>query len=1040
MPTVLDVSAMARVPCTSTDHAHDRTRRFLIHRLPPNKSEDPMTVSKLNIPLTMTITLVTACGDDLVSIDGGTSGASASDSSASNTNSEASSQAESSSTDNDSTNTGDSTATETDTGDDGGVVEPEGTNVLLQVIDIEDTPIPSAKVTFDGVEYLTDGAGFILFDNLEDGRFTARIDAYGYTSGTVGIDVGGGSSTYRQFKLFPLGPPMPFDSDHGGQLEHEGVRVDIPPYVLVDRNGEPVTGMVEATITPIDPTSDDLDALPGPLEGINELDEDVGLLSVAMAEISLWQDGQPLELAPGALAQIEFEIPVDLAPAYQPGDEIPIWSLDLDEGVWLQDGVGTVAVAEGDPDQLVWTAEVEHFTHWNADPLYPWDNAECFIIALVDQNGNFVANQHVSAEGLGPGGNGVSNDDAWTRDTNSNVNGGNCLMKPFGSMSTLSVPAFNISQPLVGPGVPSHCWANSPNPCTVVNVMVQIVPPVICTPGSTQSCGYSGPPLTQDVGICRAATNYCIDGGTAWSGCMGEVLPAGETCSTDFDDNCNGQINEAGALNCGCAPGDMMSCYNGPAGTQDVGLCAAGSKSCDILFGTWNVCTDAVTPVAEDCMSAADENCNGIASCEGAAVWATGYGDGANTQGRGIAVNTFGDVYTVGSFDGSIEFGTGTLMSAGSTDIFLVKQDVNGVTQWAKRFGAAGADAGLSVDLDGSGNILITGIIYDMVDVDGNNIPTVGGGDILVAKFDANGVHHWSMGYGGADYDAGLGIASNSAGDVFVTGTSSGNVFPGVMGIGPNDAFILGISGSNGAFDWARVYGGGVAVGLGIDVDSSDDLLATGYFSQSIDFGGGGLNSAGDTDMFVVELDGAGAYEHAWSARHGGALADAGHAIATDPLTGALYLTGRYIGAVDFGGGPVPVYGGNDIFVVSFDTNGTHQWSTGWGAASGDEGLGIAYGAGGVTVTGRFNGAVDFGGGALMSVGGRDVMLVKLTTSGGFVWAERFGLGSDDGGMAVTANLLNQHLTGYFSGDVDFGTGALPNPSGFDVVIAKYDQ
>ena len=1009
-----------------------------------------MMISKLNIPLAVTMTLVTACGDDPVSSDSNdSSGMSSSDSSGPNTHDDATSQVESSDTDTDtsaSTSTDDSTdtetatdtevdtETETDTGDDGGVVEPEGTNVLLQILDTNDIPIPSAKVTVDGVEYLTDGAGFILFDNLADGRFTARIDAYGYTSGTVGIDVSEGGAVYRQFKLFPLGPPLPFDADQGGQLEHEGVRVDIPPYVLVDHNGEPVTGMVEATITSIDPSSVDLDALPGPLEGINELDEDVGLLSVAMAEISLWQDGQPLQLAPGALAQIEFEIPAQFASSYQAGDEIPAWSLNLDEGVWVQEGVGTVAVAEGDPNQLVWRAEVEHFTYWNADTA--WMNTECFVVALVDQNMNFVANQSISVSG---GGGGWSWDSGFSRNTNGNV-GSNCLMQPLGGMPTLNVPAFNIMQPLVGSGLDSDCWGTTPNPCTPVSVMVQVVPPVICTPGSTQSCGYAGPPLTQDVGICRAATDYCIDGGTAWSGCMGEVLPVGETCSTDFDDNCNGQINEAGAMNCGCGPGDMMPCYNGPAGTQDVGLCAAGTKSCDILLGEFDVCMGAVTPVAEDCMSAFDENCNGITSCEGAAVWATGYGDGTGTQGRDIAVNTFGDVYTVGSFDGSVDFGTGALMSAGSTDIFLVKQDLDGVTQWAKRFGALGADNGLSIDLDGTGNVLITGLIYDTVDVDGNNIVTAGGGDILVAKFDANGVHQWSVGYGGGTYDAGLGITSNSVGDVFVTGTSSGNVFPSVNGIGPNDAFILGLDGTTGAFDWARVHGGGVAVGLGIDVDSSDDLIATGYFSQSIDFGGGALNSAGDTDVFVVELDSASAYAHAWSGRYGNALADAGHAIATDPMTGSVYLTGRYIGAVDFGGGPLPVGGANDIFVVAFDTAGAHQWSTGWGAAGADEGLGIAFGAGGVTITGRFNGSIDFGGGALMSVGLRDVMLVKLTTGGGFVWAERFGLASDDGGMAVTADPLNQYLTGYFSGDVDFGTGALPNPSGSNVVIAKYDQ
>lgn len=63
--------------------------------------------------------------------------------------------------------------------------------------------------------------------------------------------------------------------------------------------------MVEATIVPLDPTAASLATLPGPLEGIGAANGDiVGLESIFMAEVSLWKDGNRLQLAPGTKAEL----------------------------------------------------------------------------------------------------------------------------------------------------------------------------------------------------------------------------------------------------------------------------------------------------------------------------------------------------------------------------------------------------------------------------------------------------------------------------------------------------------------------------------------------------------------------------------------------------------------------------------------------------------------------------------------------------------------------------------------------------------------
>src|SRR5262245_21275686 len=62
-----------------------------------------------------------------------------------------------------------------------------------------------------------------------------------------------------------------------------------------------------------------------------------------------------------------------------------------------------------------------------------------------------------------------------------------------------------------------------------------------CVPGAIEDC-YSGPPLTVDVGICKAGTRTCNAAGTGFGPCEGEVLPAAaDNCATPEDEDCSGE-------------------------------------------------------------------------------------------------------------------------------------------------------------------------------------------------------------------------------------------------------------------------------------------------------------------------------------------------------------------------------------------------------------------------------------------------------------------------------------------------------------------
>lgn len=117
----------------------------------------------------------------------------------------------------------------------------------------------------------------------------------------------------------------------------------------------------------------------------------------------------------------------------------------------------------------------------------------------------------------------------------------------------------------------------------------------------TQEC-YDGPGGTTGVSACQAGTQTCLPGGV-FSACTGEVLPETEIPDNSVDENCDGHDAE-------CDPGATVFCYSGPAGTAGVGLCKAGTQTCN-PEGLFGACAGEVLPTTEIPDNGIDEDCNG---------------------------------------------------------------------------------------------------------------------------------------------------------------------------------------------------------------------------------------------------------------------------------------------------------------------------------------------------------------------------------------------------------------------------------------------
>lgn len=130
-------------------------------------------------------------------------------------------------------------------------------------------------------------------------------------------------------------------------------------------------------------------------------------------------------------------------------------------------------------------------------------------------------------------------------------------------------------------------------------------------------------------------------------------------------------------------------------------------------------------------------------------VWAKGMGSStANDIGNGIDVDASGNIYTIGYFEGTVDFdpGTGTVnkTSAGDKDIFVQKLDNNGDFVWVNSIGSSAEDQGVSIALGASNNIYLAGHFNGTSDFDfssgTSNLTSAGSKDVYFTKWSQSSV------------------------------------------------------------------------------------------------------------------------------------------------------------------------------------------------------------------------------------------------------------------------------------------------------------
>src|SRR5262249_40889424 len=132
-------------------------------------------------------------------------------------------------------------------------------------------------------------------------------------------------------------------------------------------------------------------------------------------------------------------------------------------------------------------------------------------------------------------------------------------------------------------------------------------------------------------------------------------------------------------------------------------------------------------------------------AADGTYQWARTFGTadgGGDNKAYAVAVGSNGSIAITGAFQGSMDFGGGTILATGAFDnVFVTMLSASGTHLWSKGFGSLDGlnNYGKGIAVDSSGNVAVTGYFQGTIDFGGGSLVSQGGDDIFVAKYSSTG-------------------------------------------------------------------------------------------------------------------------------------------------------------------------------------------------------------------------------------------------------------------------------------------------------------
>jgi hypothetical protein len=253
---------------------------------------------------------------------------------------------------------------------------------------------------------------------------------------------------------------------------------------------------------------------------------------------------------------------------------------------------------------------------------------------------------------------------------------------------------------------------------------------------------------------------------------------------------------------------------------------------------------------------------------------------------------------------------------------------------------------------------------------------------------------------------------------------------------------------TDGTIRWSRNFGAaGQDYGGGCALDSHDNLVFTGQFQQTVDFGTGAMTAAGNADMVLARLAAATGTTNL-AVRVGGASAPViGGELGLDSVDNVL-LAGQYAGTVNFGSRfLVSSNSKSEVFAAKFSSTGTNNWAqAGQSTCFSNPGRAIVTRTGDLIYDGTFSGGITFDTTMYTATNGcvvqpgfqkNDLFMVDLRgATGALLDSMTIGGTANKGiGGLDQATDLRRFATGTFAGMATVGAVQLTSAGSFDALV-----
>jgi hypothetical protein len=275
----------------------------------------------------------------------------------------------------------------------------------------------------------------------------------------------------------------------------------------------------------------------------------------------------------------------------------------------------------------------------------------------------------------------------------------------------------------------------------------------------------------------------------------------------------------------------------------------------------------------------------------GQVQWEKTFGGTANEWGWSVQQTSDGG-YVIG--------GTTSSFGAGFNDVYLVKTDPNGETEWETTVGGGIIDEAYSVQQTADGGYIVAG-----------HTSSYGAGynDVYLVKTDPNGVVEWENTFGGSGVDYAFSGRQTSDGGYIVCGATLSNPADSY-----SDAYLIKTD-SEGTLEWEKTFGAANHADEGRSVRQTSDggyILTGGFYPKS--------GGSGDSwNVGLIKTDSAG--NKVWEKEFGGNKKDVGRAV-RQTSDGGYVIVGE---TLSYG------LGAEDVYVIKTNSAGELKWEKTFG-------------------------------------------------------------------------------------------------------------